>query len=166
MTDFIVKEIVDPWHLGFVHQALIDCTQDLTDDQFSARPSATSPPIGWHLFHIARWADRLQATFPIKFPDDGYQVDLPNQVWVTEKIASKWKLQPTKLGWLETGPGMSVEDAVSVAFNGKDELLEYAQLVFDLAEQKIKNLNDKDFIPYHRKVSRGKRQGKSLVKKS
>ena len=43
---------------------LLPVTDDLTDEQLSKRPSQTAPPIGWHLWHIARWADRFQASFP------------------------------------------------------------------------------------------------------
>ena len=40
------------------HQRLLALVADLTDDQLRWRPGPHAPGIGFHLFHLARWAER------------------------------------------------------------------------------------------------------------
>lgn len=77
-------------------------------------------------------------------PTGNHQVDLPGQAWVVERIAAQWQINPEKLGWMGTGLGISVEDAITVASIGKTKLSEYARQVFDSAEQAVAVLNDDD----------------------
>lgn len=139
MTDIIGNSIITM--IKWTHQSLISCTEDLTDQQIAQQPSLTAPPIGWHLFHIARWADRLQASFLIKATESGKQSDLHSELWVVEGLTTQWGLKPESFGLLETGTGMDVESAVSVALLGKSTLLEYARRTFAEAELAIDKLN-------------------------
>jgi len=45
------------------HKLMLDVTTDLDAEQFGRQPGPAAPPIGWHLWHAARFADRLQASF-------------------------------------------------------------------------------------------------------
>ena len=119
------------------HGKLLALTEALTDDQFAQQPSPTAPPIGWHLFHMARWADRLQASFAGVSTAFDEWPEHSAEIWIVDKVASQWRLQPDRLGLLETGLGMAVEDAVAVATLGKDPLLDYARRVFLAAEQAV-----------------------------
>ena len=64
--------------------------ENLTDDQFTRAPGDTAPPIGWHLWHIARWGDRFQATLVDR--------DAPPEIWTTERLAEVCGLDPEELG--------------------------------------------------------------------
>lgn len=124
MTETINNRFIGT--IQFTHGKILALTEELTDEQIAQQPSPTAPPIGWHLFHIARWADRLQASFS----NDG-------EVWQNEGLAKQWGLTPEMLGLLETGAGMSVEHAVTVAALGKTMLLAYASRTFGKAEQAV-----------------------------
>lgn len=112
-------------------------TEDLTDEQFAQQPSPTAPPIGWHLFHMARWADRLQASFAGASTAFAAWPEHSAELWIVDKVAGQWGLQPEQLGLLETGVGMAVEDAVAVAALGKAHLLDYARRTFAAANQAV-----------------------------
>jgi hypothetical protein len=120
-------------------------TEDLTASQLAQQPSKTAPPIGWHLWHASRWADRLQASFSA----DATEFDRPSnfcgEIWITENYVTQWGLNSETLGLLETGDGMAVEAAVSLAGVGKHELVGYAQRTFALAEQSTDNLTIEQF---------------------
>ena len=58
MTNEVVNELTGPWFLPFPHRALLKFAEGLTDEQLARQPSPAAPPIGWHIFHVARWADR------------------------------------------------------------------------------------------------------------
>jgi hypothetical protein len=107
-------------------------------------PSSTAPPIGWHVFHIARWADRLQASLPNRLPEDSHQSELPRQIWLVEEVANGWGVDPGSLGWLETGSGMTIEQAVIIASLGPSLLTEYAEKAFFAADNATKQLHDRE----------------------
>lgn len=142
MNNQIASEIVGSWFMPWTHQAMIEYTEDLTEEQFSQQPSATAPPIAWHLFHIARWADRLQASFPNRPPNGNHQPDLPGQIWLIEDLATQWDHLPASLGWLDTGSGMPVDQAVALAGVGQPRLLDYARRSFAAADQAVAVLSD------------------------
>ena len=56
-----------------VHELIVKVTSDLSDEQLTRRPGdvapSVAPTIAWHLWHIARWADVLQASLPSMAPD-------------------------------------------------------------------------------------------------
>ncbi len=49
-----------------VHGWLLKSVDSMSEEQFTHAPGTVAPPIGWHLWHTARWADRLQASLPKK----------------------------------------------------------------------------------------------------
>lgn len=128
--------------LSMTNVYLLRVTEDLTDEQFSKRPSPTAPPIGWHLWHIARWADRFQASFPNEVGNSN-RIPNPNQdIWHLEGIVALWRLDPATLGVLETGSGMKHDIAASLPrLVGKQNLLMYARRVFHDSEQVLNNLD-------------------------
>jgi hypothetical protein len=93
------------------HGWLVNVTSDLPGDGLVRSFGLTAPPIGWHLWHIARWADRLQATFPNHAFEARRRWDPGRQIWVRERLAERWGLEPSALGILQTGAGMTHETA-------------------------------------------------------
>lgn len=144
MTTQIATSLADG--IARTQQAILRLAQDF-DDEMIARPaSAIAPPVGWHLFHIARWADRLQASLPNRRPEDSHPSELPDQIWLVENVAQSWGVDPGTLGWLETGPGMTVEDAVIVASVGRARLTAYAEPVFQAVDEALRQLHDRDLM--------------------
>ena len=128
--------------IQWTHSGIISIGEALTESQISQQPGPTSPPVGWHLWHTSRWADRLQASFQIESLKGTYQAPLVAEYWGKNNLAPDWKLSKESLGLLETGATMTVENAVSVACVGKSKLIGYARRAFDAAEEAISDIND------------------------
>ncbi len=135
MHDEAATALVQRVHM--THGWILKITEELTDEQLSWRLIQTGPPaIGWHLWHISRWADRLQASFHSK-PDQG--------IWETEDLAVKWGLDPSVLGLLETGVLMDRPAASLLPQVGKGALLDYARRTFGAADQALADLEVEQF---------------------
>ena len=64
------------------HERAIGVVSELSDDQLKWRPNLTAPSIGFHIWHMARWADDLVET--IKGPG--------SEIWQREGVAERWGL--------------------------------------------------------------------------
>lgn len=142
MKKTIIGEVLDYWYMPFAHQALIEITESLSEAQFVQQPGAAAPPVGWHIFHIARLADRLQATLQSEMRAENYTPDLPGQIWVKEGVAQQWGVAPDSLGYLEAGIGLRVENAVRLAEAGKSNLIPYARRIFEAMDQEAAKITD------------------------
>ena len=108
--------------------------QDLEEEDFCRQPSRVAPPIGWHLWHIARVDDTMQA--------DIYD---HTQVWERDNMVTMFQLDPNKLGTRQMGPEMSHEDAVQVTRAiGKSNIVSYSQNVFTLLSERIDGMELED----------------------
>ena len=87
-------------YIQWTHKSLLATTGALPAEQFLAQPSPTSPPIGWHLFHVARWADRMQASFGPHVSAALAAACYPGEVWVQDGLARIWGLEAKRLGFL------------------------------------------------------------------
>jgi hypothetical protein len=123
--------------IKWTHQSIISSTEVLTEEEFTRQPGPTSPPIGWHVWHVSRWADRLQASFRNSSQSAESQTVFPDEIWIVEDMATHWDLNPDNLGLLETGAGMDVKVAVEVALCEHSKLFNYAGRVFEAAEKWI-----------------------------
>lgn len=137
MSDLMTKEIAS-W-IENTHNWLHSATKELTDAQMAKQPGPEAPPIGWHIFHIARWSDRLQASFRSESSRQGL---IPETIWVQENLSQAWGLHPQALGWLETGSGMDVATAVMVAELGAEKLRHYTSRVLTAVEDEVARLDD------------------------
>ena len=142
MQKTIIGEVLGYWFMPFAQQKLIEITEGLSEAEFAHRPGSPAPPAGWHLFHIARLADRLQATFYSEMTTQNYVLEPPGQFWVDEGVASQWGIAPDSLGYLEAGIGMSVENAVRLAEAGKSNLIPYASRAFEAVDQEVAKITD------------------------
>jgi len=150
--DMIVQELL------FIHQWLLDATEGLTVDQFSRVLSSNAPPIGWHLWHIARFADRLQASFLLPSGDGS------REIWDEEGLAQHWKLELGQLGVLESGMEMDLEVAASLpVLVGKDRIQDYATRSFGKVDQMITKLDTAQFDEPRMSVRAYKSVGEKLV---
>ncbi len=98
--------------------------ENLTEAQFTRVPGESAPPIGWHLWHIARWGDRFQATLADR--------DAPAEIWVTDGLPEVCGLDPAELGVLQLGMGMDAAQAQALpAAIGKQRFQTYLDRVVD-----------------------------------
>jgi hypothetical protein len=77
----------------------------------------TATPAGWHLWHIARWADVLQASHPNRRFSPDVPWDRSRQIWAIDKLASHWGLQAERLGILEVAAGARVPVGADLMFH-------------------------------------------------
>ena len=124
-----------------VHSWLIRAGDSVSASQFVKVFSPDAPPIGWHLWHMARFADRLQAKL-----GEITKEKVGHEVWESHDLINVWGLNSTKLGVFDSGMGQPHEDAQdAIAHVGKDSILNYAQLSFRACDQQILSLNSTDF---------------------
>lgn len=133
-------------YIEAAHRWTLDAVADLTPEQLTYHFGPTSPPLAWYLWHLARSADRFQASFSPRGDGNRNEPANPNRdLWHIEGIAAKWKLDPAKLGILEAGTVMSHEDAAALATQiDTTALVEYARRTFAAADQVLANLTDAD----------------------
>lgn len=128
MGDKIVDTLLE--RVIRTHQYIELTTSKLSADDFCLRPSPTAPPIGWHIWHISRWADWFQASFPNQA-----------QIWETQQMMSGLELDNMALGPMQTGMTMSHDDAAKIPIIiGKERLIDYMKAVFALNKTVLKDI--------------------------
>ncbi|MCX5909344.1 MAG: DinB family protein [Deltaproteobacteria bacterium] len=137
--------------IQMAHSWILKATEELTEEELCRSFEASSPPVGWHLWHIARWADRLQASLPRKAGPPLPQPNPSQSLWEAENLAVRWGLDPRTLGTFEEGSGMSFDAAAALPRRiGRDSLLDYARRVFTMANAAVAGLVPED-LPQARK---------------
>ena len=122
-------------HYCNTHQILLELVATLTDEQIRWTPNATTPSIGFHVWHVARWADYLQEIINGR----------GNQFWETEGMATQWDMETDSLGYAQTGMSMDDTTAVTLRMPKKETLLGYAQRALVAAQQAVASISDQDF---------------------
>jgi hypothetical protein len=117
------------------HKQVLKVVESLDDQQFMWRPNRTTPSIGFHVWHLARWADYLQEMI----------TDTGVQIWETEGLAAQWGFSDADLGFAETGLGMDDDASASLPWPGKDILLDYAHRAFAKADQAVGAVSEDQF---------------------
>jgi uncharacterized damage-inducible protein DinB len=117
------------------HEQVFKVIDSLDDQQITWRPNRTTPCIGFHVWHLARWADYLQEMIT------GTGV----QIWETEGLAAQWGFHSANLGFAETGLGMDDDVSASLPWPRKDVLLDYARRAFAKADQAVGSLSEDQF---------------------
>ena len=121
------------------HELVIKVIDNLNEQQMMWRPNRTTPSIGFHVWHLARWADYLQEVIT------GAGV----QIWEQEKLAAQWGFADFNLGFAETGLGMEDDVVASLPLPKKEILLDYARRAFARADQAVATIGNDQF---HRRV--------------
>ena len=129
--------------LAAIYRRTLDWTLELTsglsEDDIGWRPSPAAPPIAFHLWHLARHADQLQATVS----------DHRRQLWDRERLAEQWGYTRSELGSGETGTGMEDDAFGRLAFPGMGPLMDYVQRSFRSASMAVESLDNEalDTVP-------------------
>lgn len=140
MQDAAVNAIVSRIASG--HSLLIKATESLDEEDFCRQFGAMTPPIGWHLWHMGRWADRVQASLPRTGDPEGYEPNPNNGLWEQDLLTTAWDLDLSTLGTLESGSGMPHEAAASLPKKvGKATIVEYAKRSFARLDDALQSLD-------------------------
>jgi hypothetical protein len=126
---------------GLAHQRLLTTAEALSPEQFmwSAGPSLHS--VAWHLWHAGRWDDVFAS-----YLHKALGQDPRSQVWERETLADRWSLGTGALGRRDTGTEMSDEAAEEIRFPAQTEVVGYARLAFDYAEEAISLIPDDQLL--------------------
>jgi hypothetical protein len=130
----IMTELAGRYRLN--HENVLDLVKGLTDAQIAWSPNPTTPSIGFHIWHMARWADYLQELFNGR----------GSQLWERGKLAARWKFDAHSLGYAQTGMEMDTATAMALVLPKKRILLAYAKQAFLAAHQAVATLGDADFF--------------------
>jgi hypothetical protein len=101
------------------HNRVLTLLQDLSDDQLAWRPTLAAPPIGFHVWHLARWADHDRAV-----------VEGTPQIWRARDLARAWGFPDSGLGDDDTGTGMGDSVSADLVLPPKPALVDYTAAAF------------------------------------
>ena len=127
--------------IAAVHAQLLAAASPLAEDQLTRRLAPNVPSIGWHLWHIARWADRVHAVLPRMVAAHSPQ-QTTVELWAAESLASRWGFERATLGYGETGMEMTDDAASALRFPDRDTLADYARRAFAAAEATVAGIGD------------------------
>jgi hypothetical protein len=129
----------------YTHERILNYLRKLPDAQLYWQLTPDTLSIAWHGWHLARWADHIQACVPGMTPELGQRLGQGVQVWHADSVAAQWGFDPAQLGWGETGMTMPDEVATRLPFPPKDRLLDYVAKAFAAAERNIAAIDDQQF---------------------
>jgi DinB family protein len=138
-----VMDVIQLYWFG--HKRILTYLQKMTDEQLHWRPVGGNLSIAWHAWHLARWADYLQACMPGMTPELGRRLAPGKQIWHTEGLAGRWEFDATQLGFGETGMEMPDDVALRLPFPAKTELLDYVERAFAAADSAVKAIDEEQF---------------------
>ncbi|MGH2404726.1 MAG: DinB family protein [bacterium] len=119
------------------HKLLLDIVEQLEDDQFRAPPGPSLPSIGFHVWHVARWADLLQSRMTSVTADLPDRLGQGEDIWMRDGLAGAWGFPAGSLGEMESGMGMDEDVSVSLPLPPKEVLLAYARDVFAAVDRAL-----------------------------
>jgi DinB superfamily len=129
---------------------IIQAVQELSNEQLRWRPNRSSHSIAFIIWHLARWADHLQATIPGMTDELAIRLPPGVQLWVTTDYSTRWGFDVTRLGYEETGTDADLAGEAEPDWPGKDLLLAYAQEAFAAAELSIAAIDEAQFVALER----------------
>jgi hypothetical protein len=128
------------------HGHVLALVEDLSDEQLAWRPHSNTTSIGFNLWHLARWADHLQAALSRWSPAVQQRLGARQQIWETDELAVRWGLDTHPLGFVETGMDMDLDVAGRLPFPSRDALLDYSRRAFAAAERTVNAIDDQLFL--------------------
>jgi hypothetical protein len=126
------------------HEQVLQLVDDLPEDALRWQAGPTAPAIRFHLWHLARWADTVQARLPTLTPARSRQLGATEEIWVTEGLAQRWGLTPGQLGGGDTGMGLDDDASGALPLPDREPLLAYTRQAFAAADQRLAILGPAD----------------------
>jgi hypothetical protein len=102
--------------------------------------NSLSPSVAWHLWHCARWADRLQSALQC-LPDEPGP-DKAREIWYRDSLAKKWGLPAENLGIYEMGIRMDADVTHKMEWPDPASLLEYGRKTTATADKTLDAIAD------------------------
>lgn len=134
MTNSIMAELANRYQMN--HDSLLELVDHLTDEQIAWTPNETTPSIGFHTWHLARWADYLQELINGR----------GRQIWEAEGLAAQWNMATESLGYAQTGMEMDEKTAMALPLPAKAVFLDYVRRSFAAAHQAVAGISDGEFF--------------------
>lgn len=151
MSDALVEALKRRYRLG--HRRLHKMLEGLTEEQFAWTPTASTHSIAFNVWHLARWADYLQAKIPAMASSLQRKLGPGAQIWEAEGLAETWGLARETLGWGETGMEMSDETAAHLPFPSMPAVMDYVRRTFDAVERALEATGDDELRISYRWVA-------------
>lgn len=142
MSDAFADALKRRYRLG--HRRLYKMLEGLTDEQFSWKPAPATHSIAFNAWHLARWADYLQAKIPSMAPSLEHKLGPGVQIWEVQGLAKQWGLESDALGWGQTGMEMTDETAGDLALPLMTVVMDYLRRTFDAMERALEAIDDED----------------------
>jgi len=127
------------------HRRLLTLAEKVTEPQLHWRSTPQSHSIAFHLWHVARWADYMQAVIPGMSPELQQQLGSHGQIWERQALGVRWGFGLTELGYSQTGMQMRDDVARDLRFPDKAELLAYVGKAFAAVEQIVRSIDALQF---------------------
>lgn len=120
----------------WTHDAVLETGRDLDAAELLLERGATAPSIGFHLWHMARWADRLAAHLRAELSDSSED---GQEIWESAGWVGRFGFASSDLGFGDTG--MSMSEAVWKDLPTLDPamLLSYVEAAFAEANGLLKS---------------------------
>ena len=128
------------------HQRVLKLAEQMTDAHLSWRPAPLSHTIAFHLWHIARWADHLQAAIPGMTAELGRRLGAGTEIWELDAVAVQWGFNTELLGFAATGMHMPDEVARALPLPDKATLLAYVRRAIAAAERAVGAIDEEQFV--------------------
>jgi hypothetical protein len=144
MTHMAVSLIID-FYLG-THDHIMKFAERLSDEQLSHKTNPSSPCIAFYLWHLARWAEDLQAAFPGMTENLSQRLTAKPQIWEAQSLAQQWGFPAGGLGFDETGMEMDEATAANLTFPAKAVLLAYVRQAFAAVDVTVRSISEAEFV--------------------
>ena len=125
MSENVYDLIADAYQRA--HDHALGLVSELSDEQLIWQTGPLAPSIGFHLWHLARWADLVQEIIN----------GSGTQIWKKEGLADRWGFAVYNLGYAETGMGMDDAFATRLPLPAEGMLVEYARRAFVEANRAV-----------------------------
>ncbi len=117
------------------HGLLVEAGRAASEDDLRWQAAPTAPPIAFHLWHCARWADRWAEALR-----SGPAMP---QRWERDGLGARWGF-PADLGGGATGMSLPDERAAALPYPPRAELLAYLEAATTELEAALAELDDDD----------------------
>ena len=126
-------------------EALISAVVAVDDETLYWRP-VRSNSIPFNLWHCGRWADHLASILGEATPTLRARIGARPEIWQSEQLAMRWRFPIEGLGHVETGMGMDEDLSARLPLPAKGELIEYAGRAFALAQDTVRQVDERDYL--------------------
>jgi hypothetical protein len=138
MTDRIAGLLAD--RASRSHRRVLGSIEEVEEDQANQWVTPTAPSLKFHVWHAARWADRLAVHLAALVGPVAGVAD--REVWEVDALARRWGFPVDRLGRGATGLGMDDADAQGLPMPSIPEIADYAGRAFALATEQIAAVPD------------------------